>query len=34
MTKDHVLAAKIEQHRGADLAGERTLFLGIEVLRP
>ena len=34
VSEDHVLAAEIEEHRRADLAGERTFFLGIEVLRP
>jgi hypothetical protein len=33
MSEDDVLAPQIEEHRGADLAGERAIFLGIEVLR-
>ncbi len=33
VSEDHVLAAEIEEHRRADLAGERALLLGIEVLR-
>ena len=34
VSEDDVLAAEIEKHRRADLAGERAFLLGIEVLRP
>ena len=34
MAEYHVLAAEIEEHRRADLAGERAFLLGIKVLCP
>ena len=34
VSEDNVLAAEIEEHRRADLAGERAFLFGIEVLRP
>ena len=34
VSENHVLAAEIEEHRRADLAGERAFLFGIEVLRP
>ena len=34
VSEDNVLAADIEEHRRADLAGERAFLFGIEVLRP
>ena len=34
VSEDNVLAADIEEHRRADLTGERAFLLGIEVLRP
>jgi hypothetical protein len=33
VTKDYIPATDIEEHRRADLAGERTVLLGVEVLR-